>query len=110
MGLHNFETLWVNVGCAWNLNKFENLLHNYKDKELISFLRFGWPISHNGKFGSTNIPVNWLGARDNVKEVKKYFEKEVANNAVLGPFHSNPFKYKAYLSPLNTREKKDEMQ
>ena len=40
-------------------------------------------------------------------DVKKYLKKELANNAVLGPFYLNPFAHKAYLSPLNTRDKKD---
>ena len=107
MNLHNFESLQVNVGCAWNLDYFKTLLHNYKDKGLTSFLKFGWPISHDGKSGSTNIPANWPGVRDNIKEVKNYFEKEIVNKAVLGPFHSNLFAHKAYLSPLNTRDKKE---
>ena len=39
--------------------------------------------------------------------MKKYFNKELENNAVLGPFQSNPFANKAYLSPLNIWDKKD---
>ena len=54
-----------------------------------------------------DIPINWPGVFQNASDVKKYFDKELENNAVLGPFHSNPFANKAYLSPLNTRNKKD---
>ena len=109
MNLHNFESLQVRVGCAWNLDLFNSLLRNYEDKELISFLKFGWPISHDGKSGSTKVPVNWPGARKNIEEVKQYFALELSNNAVLGPFQPNPFSHKAYLSPLNTRDKKKVM-
>ena len=107
MGLQNYESTHVNVNCLWNLNKMEMLLHNYKDKEIVSFLKYGWPISHDGKTGCTNIPLNWLGALQNAVDVRKYFEKELVNNAVLGPFYLNPFAHRAYLSPLNTRDKKD---
>ena len=65
------------------------------------------PISHNGKTGCTDIPLNWPGAFQNASDVRKYFDKELANDAVLGPFQFNPFAYKAYLSPLNTWDKKD---
>ena len=70
-------------------------------------MKYGWPISHNGKTGWTNIPVNWPGAFQNASDVRKYFDKELANDAVLGPFQFNPFAYKAHLSPLNTQDKKD---
>ena len=39
--------------------------------------------------------------------MRKYFDKEIANDAVLGLFQFNPFAHKAYLSPLNTWDKTD---
>ena len=48
-----------------------------------------------------------MGAFQNAGDARKYFKKELANNAVLGAFYSNPFTHSAYLSPLNTRDKKD---
>ena len=38
---------------------------------------------------------------------QEVFKKRTRYNAVLGPFYLNPFAHKAYLSPLNTRDKKD---
>ena len=43
----------------------------------------------------------------NTSDVRNYFNKEIANNAVLGPFLNNPFTNDAYWSPLNTQDKKD---
>ena len=43
----------------------------------------------------------------NLVDVRKYFDKEIANNAVLGPFCFNPFTHSPYLPPFNTRDKKD---
>ena len=104
--MHNFESANVQINCLWNLDKLETLLHNYKDKVIVTFLKYGWPISHNGKTGCTDIPVNWLGAFQNASDVR-CFNKELTNDAVLGPFQFNPFAHKAYLSPLNTHDKKD---
>ena len=57
MNLHNFESTQVEVGCTWNLDHFQELLKNYEDKDIINFLRFGWPISHNGQSGSTSVQI-----------------------------------------------------
>ena len=83
----------VQVNCLWYLDQLETLLHEYKDKEIVTFLKYGWPISHNGKTGSTSVPANWPGASQNTLDVRNYFDKELANNA--------------YFSPLNTQDKKD---
>ena len=85
MGLHNFEYLKVHVNCLWNLDKLETLLHDNKNKEIVTFLKYGWPISHNGKT-CTDIPVNWAEAFQNASDVRKYFDEEFANDAVLGSF------------------------
>ena len=95
------------MNFLWNLDLLEKLLHEYKDKDILEFLRYGWPINHNGSTGSTVIPQNWPGAVENKSDIKNYFEKEIANNAVLGPFDGNPFSYNAFLSPLNKRDIKD---
>ena len=100
----------IQVGCLWNLDKLENLLHDYKDKETVTFLKYSWPISHNGETGSTDIPTNWPGAFQNKSDVSQYFDKELPNKAVLGPFQENPFGNKAYLLPLNMRDKKDSLE
>ena len=54
-----------------------------------------------------NIQANWPGAFQNTSDVRNYFDKEIANNAVPGPFLNNPFANDAYLSPLNTQGKND---
>ena len=46
-------------------------------------------------------------AFQNASDVRKYLDKELANDAVLGHFQSNTFANDAYLSLLNTRDKKD---
>ena len=76
--LNNYNSLKIPINHFWNLEKFEQLLQNYPDKEIIQFVRYGWPISHNGKTGSHLIPKNWGGATNHIGKVKEYLKDEIA--------------------------------
>ena len=110
IGKNNFESLKVPVPCMWNLDLLERLLCDYDNKRLLEFLRYGFPIGQVKDSGCTAIPKNWKGAKNNHVSVQAYFKTEIENNAVLGPFRFNPFDHKAFLSPLNTRDKKDSLE
>ena len=60
--------------------------------------------------GSTSITQNWPGANVNYESVKKYFQVELENKAAMDPFNENPFNHCVFYSPLNTRDKKDNME
>ena len=107
MGLHNFESTMVPVNTKWDLNKFELLLQYYHDNSIVDFMRYGWPISHDGRAGNNKVPNNWPGVQNNREAVASYFQRELSDGSVLGPFNGNPFCSNALLSPLNTRDKKD---
>ena len=61
----------------WNLNLFKELLSDYHDKDIITFCRFGWPISHFGDFGNTQSVDNWKGATLYPAEMRKYLKMEI---------------------------------
>ena len=90
-------------------------LHDYKDPLLCEFLEFGFPIGAvdtNSLLSDINKKDIWKfrnhkGANDFPDEINKYFQKEIANNAILGPFRSNPFSSGIKISPLNSVPKKD---
>ena len=46
-------------------------------------------------------------ARDFPKDAQIYFDKEVNEEGILGPFTSNPLTSNLSFSPLNSREKHD---
>ena len=84
----------------------EDLLRDYEDKKIINYLRYGFPISQFEKKGCSEIPYNWPGVQINQSSLIKYFQMEAENEAVLGPFTSDPFDHEAFFSPLNRRDKK----
>ena len=83
------------------------LLHDYDDKEVVTCLGYGFPISQSKTTGSSSIKNNWPGPNLNFESVHKYFQVELRNKAVLTPFTENPFDHDAFYSPINTRDKKD---
>ena len=103
----NYLGLQIPVMQFWNLNIFENLLGKYSDIAIIQFLKFGWPINHDGRQYSNGICKNWKGANMHANQVNKYLESELQYKSVIGPFKSNPFIQDIRISPLNTRDKKD---
>ena len=109
-GLYNFQGLKIKLPIFWNIQVLEKLLHNYKDKEIIQFLKYGWPISHDSRRYNTEKIKNWKGALINKTAVKAYLENELKYKSVVGPFKSNPFNQPIGILPLNMRDKKDSME
>ena len=98
----------VPVKSAWNLTEFEQLLQEYEDKEVVEWLRYGWPT---GRLPTLSPPrqtaKNHKGASEFPEHLKKYIKKEHSYRAVMGPFDKIPFKGSAGISPHSTRPKKD---
>ena len=91
----------------WNLEVFRELLKEYHDQEVVEWIRYGWPTGRLptlGQPGHTN--KNHKGATDYPEQLERYIQKESKYHAVMGPYHSIPFKDNVGVSPLSTRPKK----
>ena len=82
-GLYNFEGLKIKLPVFWNIDTLETMLENYHDKEIIKFLKYGWPISHDGRWYNTEKIKNWKGALINKQAVKAYLENELKFKSVI---------------------------
>ena len=105
--LPNYLGLQIPVMQFWNLDVFEELLGEYSDRAIIQFLKFGWPINHDGRQYSNGVCDNWKGANMHTSQVNEYLKTELHYKSVIGPFKANPFVQDIGISPLNTRDKKD---
>ena len=99
----------IPVFCKWNLDLLEDKLVDYHDKEVVEWMRFGWPT---GRLPTQQEPVktfrNHKGATEFPQALKDYVTKEMDNQAVSGPWERIPFSNgKVGISPLSTRPKKD---
>ena len=96
------------VKTKWNLDKFGELLRDYHDKEVVEWIRYGWPTGRLPTLPEPEINhKNHKGARDHPEALKAYISKEARHGAIMGPFTRIPFQSKVGISPLSTRPKKD---
>ena len=107
LGRHNADGLQIRVNNNWNLQQMDKSLEGYNDREIIKYLKYGWPLNANNTALDDTIPNNQLGARQHPMEVNKYLQDELAAGTIIGPFKKNPFGKFARFSPLDTRPKKD---
>ena len=98
----------IEVPTDWNLVLFEQLLTGYEHREIIEWLRFGFPVSRSDAVLDP-IPnsKNHLGAVLYPDTIDKYIETELSYNAIMGPFSIPPFFNRMGISPLSTRPKKN---
>ena len=90
-GSHNFEELKIQVNNKLNFSYLEKTLVNYEDKNVVEFLKYGWPLNAINTKTSCDIPPNQKGARENPEELEKYVLAECKLSAIIGLFKANPF-------------------
>ena len=102
---YNFQKCRIPIKTKFDIPYISEQLQNYNDNVIIEFLKYGWPINFNGTIPKKQYIKNHKGALEYSDEIEEYLEKELKNNAILGPFKSNPFHSKIVISPLNTLPK-----
>ena len=91
------------------IDKFEELLSKsqYDDMEIITFLKYGWPVETSDVTEYTDVPPNQRGARESPSDLDSYVKAEIDCKGIIGPFDRNPFGRKARISPIDAIPKKD---
>ena len=80
----------------------------YHDKEVVEWLRYGWPMGRLPTLPSPGwCTKNHKGANEFPEQLEKYIHKELKQEAVMGPFTKIPFKDRVGISPLSTKPKKE---
>ena len=106
-GVPNYQKERIQVNFDWDLVTMENWLDNYKDKNIIQFLKYGWPLNTCDTAINTTIPPNQQGVIQFPEEVCEYISSELKAGTIIGPFKRNPFGKMARFSPLDTPPKQD---
>ena len=106
-GVPNFMGEKILIPSQFNFGYLQEMLEDYHDRQVVELLKYGFPLSHDGKTGSKSLLKNHKGARDWPQQMESILNKEVATHSAIGPFDSSPFGDDTYLSPLNSVPKKD---
>lgn len=92
----------------WNLQLLEDLLTSYTDKEVVQWLKYGWPLGRDQFAPQPGwAEDNHVLAKVNPVAVEKYIEKEIQKGSTIGPFPRPPFAAPIGKSPLATRNKRN---
>ena len=98
----------IPIKTNWNITLFESLLEGYHDKEIIEWMKFGWPVRRLPTLQSPSLTFkNHKSASDYPQALTKYIEKESRYGALIGPLEAIPFTEHVGISPLSTTPKKD---
>ena len=104
----NFENCRIKLPSNFNCEFLRKELTGYSDAAVVDLIEFGFPVSHNGKTGSGEIPNNHKGATEFPQHLESLLQKEVTHHSVIGPFDGPPFDdWPTFYYPLNSVPKKD---
>lgn len=105
--LPNFLGAQVQVPSGLNIHQWEEALSVYHDKDICSFLCFGWPLGYIADTHPVSITDNHTSATMHEKHIQKFIQTELEHQAIIGPFDSMPYTPWTRCSPMMTRPKKD---
>ena len=103
-GVPNYQMARIPIKSGLNVQACERYLHDYADKCLLQYIRFGFPLSLIAPHELCNKEaINHYSAIQYPSQVQEYLKKEKALGALLGPVNYPHDQY--HCSPLLTRPK-----
>ena len=104
--VHNFQQERIQVNHQYNFEFLEKELEKYPDREVLDFMKYGWPLNADNTEKQKSEPVNQRNARINEEKLEKYIREEIRKGTAIRPFHTAPFE-EYRVSPVNAIPKKD---
>ena len=95
------------VPSNFNIEFWETELADYHDRKLVEFLKFSFPISHDGQPTNMKVGKNHAGAVEHSRNMDDLVKKELDEHATFGPLKVDEFGIELTWSPLNSQPKKD---
>lgn len=107
-GLPNCLQARIPLKNSLHIGNWEQLLPKDEDgEELLSFLRFGFPMAYQGPGAPQTEVKNHQSAKQYEAHIDDFIQQEKQKGALLGPFTTVPFQKWTHVSPLMTKEKTD---
>ena len=97
----------IPVHSTWNITLLDSFLVEYEDREVVEFMRYGWPANRIPTMPMPSVSrVNHQSAIDHPIFVENYLKYEMQCGMTIGPFKAIPFRTgNVGVSPLSTRLK-----
>lgn len=107
-GLSNAEGLQIPLRTKLNVKFIAEMVRNSTHEKIVKYLRFGWPLGHNGRKLPPEAKRNHKGVTDFPMETMEYLQKEKLRGRVFGPNDQKQFSGKNGISPLNSVPRKND--
>ena len=104
-GKPNYRGAQVQVSSL-PISIWQTKLQGYVDQQLISFLKFGWPVGFEGPDPPDLFQQNHRSARRRPEHIANYVSTELSYGALGGPFEHPSFAWLCR-NPMLTREKRE---
>ena len=105
-GLPNAFGTRIPVLTPLNIPAWESKLLDYHDRQIVDFLRYGWPINNTANQLPISTDKNHPLAISYADHVQHYVNTELRYHAIAGPFRNNPFPQPLICCPLQTVPKR----
>ena len=105
-GVPNYRGEKIELPSHLNTQIWEEKLMGYEDKEVVDFLKYGFPVGYSRSMLPVSEIKNHSGANLYPDYIDNYVRKEVDEGLMLGPLYSNPLQVPISISPLNSVPKK----
>jgi len=106
-GVPNYRKAQIEIPSRLNIQEWESRLRDYGDRDLVSFLKYGFPLGYSSTDLPASVLKNHSGATQFPEVIDSYLETEISDSNILGPFFNNPLSGLVFVSPLNTVPKRD---
>lgn len=107
-GKCNADSLKIPVDTKLNVEFISAMVRDSSHEKIIKYLKFGWPLGHDGSKVPREATRNHKGVRDFPNQTKEYLEKERLKGRVIGPFPEKIFEGENGISPLNSIPQKND--
>ena len=89
-GKFNFCGAQIVISSNWNHELLDALCTSASDKEVASFLKYGWPINRQDA-PLTKTYTNHSTAVQFQQAISSYIKTELKHGTLMGPFVTSPF-------------------
>ena len=103
-GVYNCDGARIPVASHMNLNKWAEYVDCYKDRRLLQFLVYGFPLGRISEGPNREMVDNHASAIEYREDINQYLRKEIRLDAILGSLDQWPVPG-CHVSPLMTTPK-----
>lgn len=101
-GVCNADGVRIPLKTQVNTKFIQEMVRGSKHKKIVKYLKFGWPLGHDGETIPPEAKCNHKGVVNFQTETKTYLAEEKRKGRIFGPHSSKKIFGRNGISPLNS--------